>query len=120
MSALWLHRYRPVALLMLVLHLGACTTWGPVTVNPRQFIEEERPARIRVWQDERATELRNPVIDGDTIGSTIVPRTLPRIALTDITSIEARRPSSVRTLALTLGVVGAIIVVVLGATYECC
>jgi len=31
---------RPVAALMLVLHLGGCTSWRPVAVSPRQFIEE--------------------------------------------------------------------------------
>ena len=67
MTALRLGRYRPVALLMLVLHLGSCTTWRPIAVSPQQFIEEEQPDRIGVWQEERATELHLPVIEGDTI-----------------------------------------------------
>ena len=67
MSALRLRGYRPVAALLLVLHLGACVhTWRHITVSPRQLIEVEQPDRIRVWQDDQATELRNPRIDGDT------------------------------------------------------
>jgi len=95
--------YRPVAALMFVLHLGACSTWRPVTVSPRQFIEEEQPDRIRVWQDARATELRDPRIGGDTLTS-MVPNERGKIALTDITLIEVRRFSYGRTLFLGLGV----------------
>ena len=106
-----LERYRPVAALLLVLHLGACTTWRPVTVNPQQFIEEEQPDRIRVWQNERATVLRDPVMDRDTqslLGG-VRPDGLfttepAEIALTDITLIEARRPSNGRTITLAVGV----------------
>ena len=96
-------RHRPIVALMLVLDLGACTTWRPVTVSPRQFIEEEQPDRIRVWQDERGTEFRHPRIDGDTLTS-MVPNEPGKISLTDVTLIEVRRFSYGRTVFLVLGV----------------
>ena len=102
MSALRLRRYRPVAVLMLVLHLGACTTWRPVTVSPRQFDEEEQPDRVRVWQDERATELRNPVIEGDILTTTVPTEPPVGIALTDIASMEARGFALNRTILMVL------------------
>ena len=37
-----LRRYRPVALTLLVLHLGPCATWRPTTNSPQQMILEER------------------------------------------------------------------------------
>ena len=83
--------YRWIAVLMLLLHLGACTTWRPVTLSPRQFIEEEQPDRIRVWrQGERATEVRGPRIDGDILTSTVPTEPPVGIALTDVTLMEVR------------------------------
>ena len=35
-----LHRYRRPALLVLVLHAQACTSWQLTTVSPPQFIED--------------------------------------------------------------------------------
>ena len=115
-----LDRYRPVAVLLLVLHLGACATWHPVTVGPRQFIEEEQPDRIRVWQDERATVFRDPMIDRDTIFGGVRPDGLyttepAKLALTDISSIEASRPSSGRTIALVAGMAVVFSVLVVAA-----
>ena len=51
-----LRRCRPLALSLLVVHLGACATWQPSTVSPRQLIEEERPPSIRVIRHD-GTEL---------------------------------------------------------------
>ena len=60
-------RYRPVAVLLLCLHLGACTTWQPLPTAPRDYIEAEAPYKIRVL-DQHGTwlELNYPRMDGDT------------------------------------------------------
>ena len=61
-------RYRPFALLMLVLYLGACTSWRPSTVSPRQLIEEEQPGAVRVTTtDGTRVLLREPSIEADSI-----------------------------------------------------
>ena len=97
-----LRRYRPLALLLLVLHLAGCYSWQPATVGPRQFIEEERPGQIRIVQtDGEQMELRNPRIEADSLTARISTRLRTgnvRIALSDIDSIEARRFSVARTL----------------------
>jgi hypothetical protein len=99
MMALRYGRCRPVAALLLVLHLGACTTWSLVTVSPQQLIEEDHPDRVRVWHDGQATEFLDPRIDGNAITSTI-PTELGRIPLTDITFMEVNEFSSNRTFLL--------------------
>ena len=87
-------RYRPLALLMLVLYLTGCHSWQPIAVSPRQFIEEEQPDQLRIFQaDGERTEGRNPSVEADSI-SFRVPSALfgsetARIALSDITAVEA-------------------------------
>jgi hypothetical protein len=90
------------ALLMLALHLTGCMTWKPVTVSPRQLIEEQQPERIRLVQaDGRQLDLIDPRLDGDTITapdrslrkhtrSGLRYDTTVRIALTDVTAVETR------------------------------
>ena len=99
-----LRRYRPVALILLVLHLTGCYSWQPATVGPRQFIEEEEPGHIRIVQaDGERMELRNPRVEADSltarVSSNLRTGTV-RIALTDISVVEARRLKSAATLAL--------------------
>ena len=100
-----LRRYRPTALLILVLYLAGCYAWQPVTVSPRQFIEEERPEHIRIIQsDGTRTGFINPRVAGDSV-VVILSRyqssgEMVIIALTDITSIEVRRINSGATLAV--------------------
>ena len=106
-----LRRYRPVALLMLVLHLPGCYSWEAATVGPRQFIEEEEPGHIRILRaDGTRMELRNPQVEADSltarISSNLRTGTV-RIALTDIGAVEARRLKLGATLAL-----GAVVIAV--------
>ena len=63
------HRPRAVLLLFLVLNLTACQAWHSVSldaISPAQFIEEDRPDRVRVTGEgvlEREVEI--PAVDGD-------------------------------------------------------
>lgn len=92
---------RPAVSLMLLLHLAGCYSWQPVTVSPRQFVEDEQPGHIRISQgDDEELELRNPRIEGDSLAARISTynRTgIVRIALTDITAFRARRFSTLKT-----------------------
>ena len=86
---------------MLVLHLTGCYSWQPATVGPRQLIEEEAPGLIRIVQtDGEQMELRNPRIESDSLTARISTRLRTgtvRIALTDITAVQARRFSTPKT-----------------------
>ena len=111
-----LRRYRPVAIVLLVLHLGACTTWRPSPVGPRQLIEEERASPIRFTRpDGTSVVVRNPRIRNDSIAVVSgVCRRLPGIsgprryrcpttallALDDVRVLEVQRPARGRTLLL--------------------
>ena len=114
-----LRRYRPVALLMLVLHLTGCYSWQPVTVSPRQFIEEEQPGQIRILQaDGTRMELRDPSIETDSLAARVSSRLRTgnvRIALSDIDSVEARRISTpLTTLVVVLTGAGLVAALVSG------
>ncbi len=90
-----LRRYRPLALLLLVLHLAGCYSWQPVTVSPRQLIEEAAPDHIRIFKaDGERMELRNPQVESDSLTARIFSNLRTgtvRIALADITAVEWRR-----------------------------
>jgi hypothetical protein len=63
-------RFRPVAAVLLCLHLVGCYSWKPVSVSPRDFIERETPKELRVWDaSDELTVLRRPRIIGDSIAA---------------------------------------------------
>ena len=104
---------RPVAALIFVLHLGGCTSWSPVTVSPRQFIEEEQPERIRIFHaDGTRIELTDPRVEMDSITALSSVRVSPvefrsepvRIPLTDVRAFEVRRFSAGRTFTFVVGI----------------
>ncbi len=103
-----LRRYRPMAVLLLVLQLQACTSWRPVTVSPREFIEEEQPSAIRVTRpDGTSLFMENPTVADDSIfsvcrpedGSSCTIRT-GSLSLDDVSALEVRRTDSTRTFGL--------------------
>ena len=90
------YRYRAVLLLFLLLNLTACQTWQSVsTASPAQFIEVERPDRVRVTGG-RVLELEvvSPSVEGDQlvgVGDVSVP-------LEDILRLEVRGTSILRSI----------------------
>ena len=90
------HRPRAVLLLLLLLNLTACQTWQSVsTASPVQFIEVERPDRVRVTGG-RVLELEvvSPSVEGDQlVGAGDVA-----VALEDILRLEVRRNSTGRSI----------------------
>jgi len=102
-----------VALVLLGLHLNACSTWDPVAVSPRQFVEEEQPAAIRITRaDGNRLVVRYPLIENDSIHSVQACQALltPRepggcagwLPLADVSALEVERVNVLRTLALIL------------------
>ena len=99
-----LRRYRTVAVLLLALHVNACTTWRPTTVSPPQLLEDEAPSRVRITRlaGEQVT-IEAPRIRADSVvgRGTAAPVS---VAVSDIQQIEVRRTSVLRTLGLAPGV----------------
>lgn len=122
-------RLRPVAVLLLALHLGACTTWQPVPVSPSEYIEAEAPYKIRFRDSYGAWLAVNyPRVVGDTISGT-TPRKLEngkmgtlqvRMAVTDMPPIEAKRVNTPQTVIATATVSGMLIGAILCATGVAC
>ena len=123
-------RFRPVALLLLCTHLGGCTTWQPVQVSPREFIEAESPYRIR-FRDHSGEWLpvTYPRVVGDTMSGTTPGRrpsdgkkiTVPiRMAVTDVPRIEAKRVNAPQTVIATVAVTSALVGAILCATGLAC
>lgn len=114
-------RYRPVALLMLLLHLTGCYTWRPTHLAPQRLIETEPRQLLRITEaDGSRVVLTKVVFDGDSIEGIPVPQTpaRPRVsaALADVRIVETRSRSglSVVLLAGAMGLVLGMLVIAEG------
>jgi hypothetical protein len=106
-----LRRYRRMALLLLVLHLQACVSWQPVTLSPREFIEEDQPSAVRVTRlDGTALVMSSPRIANDSIFSECQPgdgsctTRIGSLSLDDVSALEVRGTDITRT---AWGIIGA-------------
>lgn len=128
-----LRRYRPVAVLLVALHLNACTTWQAATVSPRELVERDQPSSVRVTRlDGRQSVLRDPYITNDSIvgwvqvpcpslarpGSCIAGRTVNQTLLDEITAIQVRRISLGITALVSVVIIGTLAVLVATADYR--
>ena len=60
-------RVAPVGAALLIL-LGGCKSWHPVSMTPEALIADERPSSIRVQDADGLTKtLQNPLVVGDSI-----------------------------------------------------
>ena len=108
----------------ILLAFGGCTSWRPVAVSLRQFVEEDQPERIRIFQaDGTRIELRDPRVDTVSLTAVASVRLSPTrfradtvsIRLTDVGAVEARHFSIARTFLLVVGVpVGLVLACVAG------
>ncbi len=71
-----MRRYRPVAVLLTVLHLTACSTWQPVAVR-----SEPVPGTVRVTTDSGHIFLRDTRLVGDTAIAGVADGSLRSIPL---------------------------------------
>lgn len=99
-----LGRYRPVAVVLVVLHLNACSTWQPVAVRA-----EPLPSIVRVTTEGEQLILRDTRLVGDTaiVGIARARRGIGSrysIQLTDAWLVEQSHFSPLRTLGLLVGV----------------
>ena len=128
-----LHRYRPVAIVLLVLHLSACTTWRPSPIEPRQLIEVERANPIRLTRpDGTSVVVRNPRIKNDSIAFVSgVCRRLPGrgaaryvcpttslISLDDVSVVEVRQAASGNNPTIALVLLAGLVLIVLKSGFD--
>ena len=131
------YRARAVLLLFLLLNLTACSTWQSVaTPNPAQFIEEDRPERVRVTTLLSQLELVDPSVKGDELmghvnepslwcrvflggytrrGEDECDRFVVRsIPLADIFTLEIRKGDTRSGVLMGLGLVAAFVLTTMG------
>lgn len=121
-----LHRYRPVAVVLVVLHLNACTSWQPISLETGPI-----PQRVRVTTGNERFVLKDARLVGDTAisgtwsgrpvgilpSSAIVADGRRTVRLTDALFLERGSFSPLRT----VGLVAGLGVALLGVLYaiEC-
>ena len=108
-----LRRYRPVALVLVVLHLNACTSWQPISLQTGPV-----PEKVRVTTENDRFVLTATRLVGDTaiagrlnvgpygpLPSTVmVVDGLHIVRLTDALRVEGASFSPLRTLGLVVGI----------------
>ncbi len=108
-----LRRYRPVALVLVVLHLNACTSWQPISLQTGP-----PPEKVRVTTENEQFVLTDTRLVGDTAiagtwkGGPYGPRPpagrvvdgLHIVRLTDALLLERATFSPLRTFGLVVGI----------------
>jgi hypothetical protein len=94
---------------MIVPMLAGCHSWRPTTAPPRDVIELEAPRTVRITrEDGSVTTVLGPRLVADSIIGTTASGTT-RIATADVWTLEVERSSPVRTTALVVGHVSAVV-----------
>ncbi|MEM7414431.1 MAG: hypothetical protein AAF389_02975 [Gemmatimonadota bacterium] len=100
-------------LLSLVLLLGGCVTWQPVTTSAADLLASEAPERVRVTTtDGSVMTLYAPAIRAGAIVGTLSPGAA---LLDDITLLEVEQANVLRTIALTVPAAAVVGIVALVA-----
>lgn len=98
--------------MVLLTLLGGCQSWRPTAVAPRQFISEEAPETVRMTlTDGRTLTMSGPRVESDSIVGVTESGTT-RIAAGDLSTLEVRRPSPTRTIALALVHASAVVTLI--------
>ena len=97
---------RPIAYLLLLCYLPACTAWRVERgVSPQQLFASARPDTVRVTRKDRSRVVvaqTSPAVSDTVSGSNW--GTPIRIALADITQVETRKHSAANTVGAVLAV----------------
>jgi hypothetical protein len=115
-------REKASLLLLLLLSSTACQTWKSVslgTLSPAEFIEAEKPAKVRVFLRDapaKPTELVRPYLEGSTLRA-IRGEAVP---IADILGIELYRYDLARSVgALFLASAGFAVVFIAALLIDC-
>ena len=108
-----LRRYRPMAVLLLALHLQACMSWRRTTISPAQLIAEEEPSSVRVTlANGSQLTLVDPTIRND---SRVHEDGRVYVVVSDVSTVEVRGFSMLKTMPVILGGLLFIVACPLGA-----
>ena len=94
---------RPIAALLLLLYLPACTSWQVGRPTPEEFLENEQPDEVRVTQtDGSRVELMSPEVRADSLvgtpkGGTVHVVSIP---LSEIQFVEVKKGAAFKTFLL--------------------
>ena len=111
---------------LLVAQLASCSTWRVQNNPPQQFTVRDSTQLVRVVR-RNGTELtlQEAQVRGDTLygTSTLAPRQVLAIPLSDVRTIAVRQPDGVKTAGLvvgvTVGVAGAIVLWIVATCAIC-
>jgi hypothetical protein len=86
--------------------VSGCTSWKTQEVAPATYIQSNRPEKIRITlQDSTRLVVQGPAVVGDSIVGTVEHVSARHaVAVSDVLSYEARRPSTSKTVGLVAGV----------------
>jgi hypothetical protein len=103
-------RGRPIALLLLVTQVGACSTWHVSNVAPVELLAGNAPPRVLITRPDSSTlVLDGPALVGDSlVGQSRGQRT--SVANSDVAHVAVRKKDAVLTMALIGGITGALLI----------
>jgi hypothetical protein len=105
---------RLVACILLPCCLLACSTWKTQEASPQQVLADEQPAKVRVTlTDGSQVVLEQPVVSGDTLTGLREGEQVS-ISLASVSELELRKGDTVKTIALTTGIVVGVAAVAFG------
>lgn len=115
----------PLAALLLVLYLPACTTWQIGTPTPAEFVTREHPSAVRVTRtDGRRLTMLSPVVVHDSLsggvrqyshGVSTVPTVT--VALAEVRDVAVERTAVGKTLLVVGG--SLVVITVVAWAIEC-
>ena len=106
-------RRSPLATLLLLVYLPACTSWHVGTPTPSAFVQREHPQRARVTRtDGTQLMLKEPAVLWDTLLGTLDNHDTIRVTLplSQVQSVAVRKFSAEKTILVVGGVLGVVVV----------
>ena len=102
--------------------LNGCTSWQTEQVAPASYIGSQHPAKVRLPPpDSSQLTLQSPGVMGDTIvGAVGGDSALHGVAASDVRSLEVRRVSVGKSIALGLGIAAGAFAALVGGFFIAC
>lgn len=105
---------RLIACTLLPCYLVACTSWKIQDVSPEDALADAQPDKVRVTlADGSQVVLEQPVVSGDTLTGLRAGQQVS-IPLASVSELELRKGDTVKTIALTTGIVLGVAALAIG------
>ena len=100
---------RLVACILLPCWLLACSSWKTQQTSPQQVLGNEQPGKVRVTLTDGSREvLQDPSVSGDTLTGVRDDGEQVSIPLTSVSALELREGDAVKSVLLTVGILGVV------------